>query len=684
MPELRLLNFACCYNLGLDHIIDVLSNVSNTQVTHLIVDSTNKDRLGDVIYGKADVLECRSVWHHLTHLSMQDCGLRFIHAKAVRCFTNLTVFSYGYSQVPLPYPYYEGLKVLIELGEHVLPKSAFQSVRFSYLLRDASVKYKYDWGCFGRYRRRPHTDYFPPLIESAPDSSNFYHNPDAAGEFKIGEATTDENESEKSNNASVQCHNISLLPRNLKYVAVDNIGYPGRKEYFCGRFSHNNVRIVNLSDNHIGPYLNGVVYGLDKLKVLDVSRSGYRNINPHAMEHLPSLTYLYASGNSLRQDSFTNIAKLRTLQHLDISDNGIPRLNRRAFLGMSELRTINLAKNRVNSTDFLIDLIPVAKWIDVSGNQIRWLNERIRDAIDDRCANADCGLEINLLGNPLSCNCQDLPFIKWIRTTRANLTKAEMLTCTGQDGHIKTIESIDISGMGNYCNIMAHLPLIASFSATVAIAVLVAAPLAYRFRWHLKWYLYRLKYLGRKHRYAARSEPGLRDAFVIYAFEDTDDRRWVIDTLRIKLEQENNYSLWLEGRNDIPGRFRVDNLMDMLRRSHTAIWILSRAFLQDIMCLEMAHQAFIRLGHRKNLVMSRPDVADGVAEELASRDMGQILEVLHPRYGIGVAEYASGNIHSETLFWETIGGFLDRNVVHEGEMIPLHDLEQEPEGDLYE
>ncbi len=528
-------------------------------------------------------------------------------------------------------------------------------------------------------------DYFPQMVVS--DFSIFHHDLYASRELQKA-AEENKSETERSNTTSIQCRYIFTLPRNLQHIAIDNIGLTDIKSYFCVKFSPNNLRFANLSDNAaFGPDLNGVFYGLNHLRILDVSRSGYRHLNPLLLEHLPSLTHFYASGNSLQQDSFTSIAKVRKLQHMDISDNAIPRLNRGIFLGLTELRTINLAKNRLNSTDFLTDVIPFLQMIDVSGNQLRSLSKTLRDAVDSRCSNlnADCDLKINLLGNPLSCECQDVAFIKWIRTTRANLTKRDLLKCTIQDGQIQTINSIDIPAVEGYCNVVTHSPLIAGISASVAIAILVAVPLAYRVRWHLKWYIYRLKYLRKRHRYTARTEPHLRDAFVIYAFENADDRRWVINALRIKLE-ENNCSLWLEGRNDIPGRFRVDNLIDMLKRSRTALWILSRAFLQDIMCLEMAHQAFIRLGHKKNLVLRRPEVVEGIEAELARQDIGQILEVLHPTYGIRVADYAPGNRHSEALFWEKIEGFLDKSVSNtlQVEMIPLNHDGEEPAGTLYE
>ncbi len=686
MPELRLLNFACCYNLAVDDIGDVLSNASNTQVTHLIVDSTNQDKLGDRIYGAADVVECRSVWHHLTHISMQDVGVRFIHAAAIKCFLNLTAISYGYSQFPFPVPYQDGMAILRDLVKNVVPNSAFQSMRIWYLQMTASLRYRKDWGCYSPYSR-PKTGYFPPLMGSTSGSSIGLQKPQSA-QIKIQNAR-EGGDWENGLNGVPWCKHSFSMPKNLHYVDIGNTGYPVTKKYFCIRFTPNNLHFLNLSNNPaFGPEAGGVLYGLNQLRVLDVSRSRYRKLNPQWLDYLPSLTHLYASGNSLRQDTFTSISKVRKLQHLDISDNAMPSLNRNIFLGLSDLRTINVAKNRLNSTEFLIALLPSLQSIDLSGNQLKSLNQTVRDAIDSRCdsANAVCGLEINLMDNPLSCDCDYLPFIKWIKKTSVNVTKVEVLKCTDQYGETKTIKSIGISDMERYCNIMAHLPLIASISATVAVVVLVAAPLAYRFRWHLKWYLYRLKYLRKRHRYTARAEAHFRDAFVIYAFDNNDDRRWVIETLRIKLEQENNYNLWLEGRNDIPGRFRVDNLMDMLTRSHTAIWILSQAFLQDIMCLEMAHQAYIRLGHKKNLVVRRPEATQGIDAELARRDIGQILEVLHPRYGIRVAEYAPENGRSEILFWELITRFLDKNIssVRRGEWEPLLQEGEEPEGTLYQ
>ncbi len=230
MPELRLLNFACCYYLALDHIIDVFSNASNTQVTHLIVDSTNRDARGDTIYGKSDLFECRSVWRHLTHLSLQEIGLRFIHAAAVRCWQNLTAFTYGYAQVPIPYPLQEGMQVLNHLMEHVLPKSAFQSMRFSYPLRYASVRYRRDWGCFAPYRRRPNADYFPATIEAESDSSISNHNPYTTDEFKQEETTEKERENKEKQINTSECRDISFIPRNLQHFTVDNIGLAGRKK----------------------------------------------------------------------------------------------------------------------------------------------------------------------------------------------------------------------------------------------------------------------------------------------------------------------------------------------------------------------------------------------------------------------------------------------------------------------
>ena len=685
MPELRLLNFACCPSLALDDIIDAISNLSNTRVTRLIVDSTHIKH-GDVIYGAADVVECLSAWQHLTHFSMQDCGVQFFHASALRCFANLTAMSYGYGMVPLPVPFKEGIKIVIDVFETLLPKFNFRSFRTRYLLKPSQARYRFGWGCYSPYVRRSNADYFPALTDPLVNSANATHDHVtslALASSRLASFQDEERKLEHSRNVALldshRCPDIFFSPRNLQHLEIYDIGFPALRSSasVCLNVTTNDLVFLNMSGNPaLGPEVNAFILGLEKLRVFDISRSGYSKINPGLFGYLTSLTHLYASGNYLRDEDLTRVSQLKKLEHLDLANNALPSLSEATFLGLKSLQTLNISDNRLSSADFLAGLIPFLRSVDLSDNQLRFLNQTVIDAIDSKCDDAhfDCDLELNLLGNPLSCECDTLDFVRWLRGTRIKLTGRNSLTCTLQDGKTRAVSSIDIPVMERYCFVISHLPLIAGVSATVAIVVLVAAPLAYRFRWHLKWHFYRLKYLGKSHRYTtASSEAHLRDAFVIYAFENEIDRRWVFETLRIKLEQENNYSLWLEGRNDIPGRFRVDNLMDMLRRSHTAIWILSQAFLQDIMCLEMAHQAFIRLGHKKNLVVRRPEMAEGIDVELACRDMGQILEVLHPRYGISVADYAAENTHSERLFWKKIGRFFDKNLsrINEENMIQL-------------
>ncbi len=324
MPELRLLNFACCYNLDVDYIIDAVSNATNTRLTHLIVDGTNKNEHGSPMHGAADVVECRSVWRHLTHFSMQNCGVRFIHAAAVRCFQNLTAVSYGYSQLPLPIPYHEGMEILKDIGENALPKFAWQSVRCSYLQKTASVQYKADWGCSRPYNRLSNSYYFPDLlIGSVLDLKVSAHNRYGVLDIQSGKPTEKQFENEKkinkSNSFKSDHHDdvrVVFVPRNLEYIKIDNIGFTHRKSYFHLRFTSNNLLFVNMSSNPAaGPEMNGILEGLGHIRILDISRSGYKKLNPLLLEYLPSLTHLYASGNSLRQSSFTSLSKIRKLAH---------------------------------------------------------------------------------------------------------------------------------------------------------------------------------------------------------------------------------------------------------------------------------------------------------------------------------------------------------------------------------
>ncbi len=220
-------------------------------------------------------------------------------------------------------------------------------MRFSYLQKSATVRYKTDWGCFSPHRV-PNFHYFPPQLASGSDLANLTHDHYGTVKIQLGKLTEKEkqfenlNQFEKTNDLNQRKGLVVSLPRDLQYIEIDNIGLSNRKSFFQVMFNPNNLLFLNLSNNPaVGPDVNGVIYGLDRLRVLDVSRSGYRKLNPLLLEFLPALTHLYASGNSLPQYSFISIGKIRNLQYLDISDNAILSLNRDIFLekGNSEQLT---------------------------------------------------------------------------------------------------------------------------------------------------------------------------------------------------------------------------------------------------------------------------------------------------------------------------------------------------------
>ncbi len=188
--------------------------------------------------------------------------------------------------------YEEGMKVLNEIFERVVPKSTVQTVKFSYLPRAATFLYKKDRGCFNPFRKRANTDYFLTMMKSEHDSSIFHYHSHTTDELQLGETAYAEKEKEMKQSEGIGCqYTVSFLPRNLQHIVIDNIS--DSKSYFCARLRPNILRFLNLSDNAaFGPELNGVVYGLGQLQVVDFSQSRYRKLNPQLLEHLLSQTHL--------------------------------------------------------------------------------------------------------------------------------------------------------------------------------------------------------------------------------------------------------------------------------------------------------------------------------------------------------------------------------------------------------
>ncbi|KAI8782387.1 leucine-rich repeat neuronal protein 2, partial [Biomphalaria glabrata] len=102
-----------------------------------------------------------------------------------------------------------------------------------------------------------------------------------------------------------------------------------------------------LSDNKLLALQHGTFNGLDSLRVLDLSRNGIRRVETHSFAGLTDLEVLNLKNNQLYQLERGWLLPLASLQRLYLSDNKISSLDDGVFAKLPELQHLDLSNNMI-------------------------------------------------------------------------------------------------------------------------------------------------------------------------------------------------------------------------------------------------------------------------------------------------------------------------------------------------
>ncbi|XP_071092572.1 toll-like receptor 4 [Haliotis cracherodii] len=134
---------------------------------------------------------------------------------------------------------------------------------------------------------------------------------------------------------------------------------------------------------------------------------------------------------------------------------------------------------------------------------------------------------------------------------------------------------------------------------------LVTGAVMYRYRWHIRYFIYMVRYSQRQEVDNADYE---YDAFVAYC---APDRTWVIKTLLPVLEGKENLKLCLHDRDFQVGKLIVDNIVDSIQGSRKIIIVLSNEFAQSGWCqfeLNLIQRHVLENGQRLLVVVMLEEI----------------------------------------------------------------------------
>ena len=352
----------------------------------------------------------------------------------------------------------------------------------------------------------------------------------------------------------------------------------------------NNVKHVYAQDN-VFYNLIGPLENVESIEVFDLSNNFCTHISNYFFDYFTGLKHLKMNHNILgfvlQSDANGKIFKnLHNLTNIELSYNRIQSLPDGIFKSLFSLENLTLRSNLLREFNMRIDHMKNLKIIDLSLNQLSEIPKKLRQQIDEITQHHE--VIVNLTGNPMRCNCENVDFIRWIVQTDAVVLFGQNDTCQTKlstSNHFRIDKAPELLLLlGSKCRSFTVLIVIMS-CLLVSMVCITACGLVYRYRWKLR-YLYYMT----KSRYKGYSTVDKKtqedvyefDAFVSYADED---RQFALHEILEKVEKASNLKLCFHSRDFIPGFDIAENITNAIHNSRKTVCILSPNYIKSYWCM---------------------------------------------------------------------------------------------------
>ncbi|XP_046371640.1 toll-like receptor 3 [Haliotis rufescens] len=383
----------------------------------------------------------------------------------------------------------------------------------------------------------------------------------------------------------LRSNQFSMLPNIVKIT----LSYVGCAMCIIERAVFNNsaLKQIYFRNNHIWFRNAGITLrvfeGCSSLELLNLNynivqitrEDGFNTL----LGHLTQLKTLIMGGNSLRFIPRVITERLTNIESLSLYSNDIKDLT--PLKNMTNLKKLFMGSNQITTLD------------ESSFQHFR------RNLIT-----------INLSNNPFSCTCKILWFIEWMRKetnifgfkTNPNLTSFYMCSRPGDPIRHRLLD-LEMSEIT--CLLGMDVKITTLTLSILLIVFLVTGAVMYRYRWHIRYFIYMV-------RYSQRQEVDTReyeyDAFLAYS---APDRHWVIKTLLPVLEGQEDLKLCVHDRDFEVGKLIVDNIVDAIEGSRKIVIVLSNEFAQSEWCqfeLNLIQRHVLENGQRLLVVVMLEEI----------------------------------------------------------------------------
>ncbi len=339
------------------------------------------------------------------------------------------------------------------------------------------------------------------------------------------------------------------------------------------------IQVLNISHNnitHIHTFTESKL-----LRKLILSHNSIVSVTLISFNGLPNLKILMIDHNLIEFISFDNNLQMPFIEELYLNNNN--------------LKYIELSVNMFNS-------LPQLHTVDLRNNKLPYLNR----SSCHQLSILDNLLSVKLSGNPWDCDsCSTLDIRYCLRTQFYNKV-SDVAECRCISGN----SSVPLLSMHLYNNNACtntrreeietlstkHKLLIAIDIILGTIAVFLFPCLVFRIR-YAKYFRVICQHMSVFCHNDNTFHPLLEDQYdanLVYDSDDQQVRHWVVQTLLHGLEQNYNYKIYIEERDQIPvGCPRNEANYKAITNSQRTIVVLSENFHRDNWKQDAVDQAFL-------------------------------------------------------------------------------------------
>ena len=409
------------------------------------------------------------------------------------------------------------------------------------------------------------------------------------------------------------------FPKYLTHLDLSFSGFQLPAIPQIAMMNNNSLQYVYLSSNSIRimpkpfycPSNNPPLF-----KLVDLSNNKIECINSSYFNHCDwsHLNILNLSGNRLRK-VFENecnynmtyflafLQPLWNLTKLDLSGNVIDKnLLLNSFEKQHLLEELHLSKMGLKNLTFKISHMNRLKYLDVSFNNLQCLSREAMIELSNLSSTQrhrynKTILRINLDHNPLKCNCQCFPFLKWLKATKISFEQ-DNVTCTLDEVTYNLSNGLNeiILKLEGTCFPYTWFHVIIGAELTV-ICLTIALTMLRRYKFRL-YFLYLQLWTLLISKIVVVDDVKSFHAFISYA---SPDRKWVKKRLIKHLEKRRKLKLFVASRDFKAGELISANIHNAITTSAKTVFLISKSFLESSWCLEEFSMALAV--REENLVM---------------------------------------------------------------------------------